>query len=400
MATSRTGSLLYTGLSLAAAWLALACSSAVTVGIEEPHTEPLPKRNIIVDTDMAVDDWPALLYVLNQRDKANVLGVTVEGTGEAHCVPGVENALRLIHLTGRAGEGIRVACGDSVPMEGVHTFPDAWRTDMDALFGIEIPEGPQTRRAEPHAAELLQELLTEATGQVDLITLGPLTNVAQAFERYGSAVAGKVGRIYMMGGALDVPGNVIVPGVTDALENRTAEWNLWVDPLAAQIVFRSGVPITMVGLDATNQVQVTREFAEAFKAAATSPAAKFADEVLDRNLDNGFIDSGEYFFWDPLAAAAAFEPICELKTVKVDVHIGEEAGVSAESQLEHFASTFAPGALVQFAGELDGRRSFDVRRAGDTFASSALEAKEIQVCTRILDPEHFMDNYMAVLNRS
>ena len=59
---------------------------------------------------------------------------------------------------------------------------------------------------------------------------------------------------------------MIVPNFTDNLKNKFAEWNIWIDPLAAQITYRSGVPITMVGLDATNQVQVTRKFAKDFKA--------------------------------------------------------------------------------------------------------------------------------------
>ena len=158
-----------------------------------------------------------------------------------------------------------------------------------------------------------------------------------------------------MGGSIKAKGNVIVPNFTDNLKNKFAEWNIWIDPLAAQITYRSGVPITMVGLDATNQVQVTRKFAKDFKDCTLKVGgAKFTNDILVKN--GWFIDSGEYYFWDPLTAVAVFEPICHMKTLKVDVNVEEQKGMTAMVQLSQLTKTFAKLAVDQFQGKVKGRK--------------------------------------------
>ena len=93
---------------------------------------------VIIDTDMAADDWMAILYLLNRTD-ITVEAITVTGAGEAHCGPGVENALKLINLAGKTN--IPVACGPEVPLSGGHTFPAGWRTSVDNLLGLDLPSG-------------------------------------------------------------------------------------------------------------------------------------------------------------------------------------------------------------------------------------------------------------------
>ena len=86
----------------------------------------------IIDTDMAADDWMAILYLL-QRPDVDVRAITVTGAGEAHCQPGVQNALGLTALAGRPQ--IPVACGRETPLKGDHAFPMDWRKNVDALLG-------------------------------------------------------------------------------------------------------------------------------------------------------------------------------------------------------------------------------------------------------------------------
>jgi len=102
----------------------------------------------------------------------------------------------------------------------------------------------------------------------------------------------------MMGGAVQVPGNV---GSSSNIQNEVAEWNIYVDPHAAAIVFNSGVPITLVPLDATNDVPVTMDFYQRKMKERLTPSAEFVYRVLMK-LDSS-IRAGQYDFWDPLTAA-------------------------------------------------------------------------------------------------
>lgn len=259
---------------------------------------PVPAKRIpvIFDTDMAIDDWSALLFLARHRD-VELLAVTVAGSGETHCEPGVRNALALLELADPHSE-VPVACGDPYPLDGHFVFPVPWQEDMDRLTGVSVPD-PSAQPHAGHAVDLLHRVMTSHPEPVTVLATGPLTNLAQWQERYPEEL-GALHRLVIMGGALDVPGNIIVPGFTDDNPNTRAEWNLYVDPVAADRVLASELPIELVSLDVTNKVRVTQEFADRFKARVDNPAAAFWDAVLDAN--DWFIDSGEYYFWDVLAA--------------------------------------------------------------------------------------------------
>src|SRR5262252_1353428 len=136
-------------------------------------------RSFVVDTDMAADDWMALLYLLRRPDVA-VKAITVSGTGEAHCAPGVRHALDLVAFANRAM--IPVACGRDTPLQGRHTFPTSWRAGVDSLLGLTLPTGPPTQ-APQSAVELLTSAIESSPHKVVVVTLGPLTNLAEAFQR-------------------------------------------------------------------------------------------------------------------------------------------------------------------------------------------------------------------------
>lgn len=253
-----------------------------------------PLRPFIIDTDMAGDDWMAILYLL-QRTDIEVRAITVTGTGEAHCDPGVQNTMNLLLLAGNPD--IPVACGHETPLQGDHVFPSEWRDSVDAMAGIELPTNTNPD-SELSAVELLTEQLNAAEEPVTLVTLGPLTNVAEALQAEPTLID-HLERIYIMGGAVTVPGNLYT-------ENTTAEWNVYVDPLAASLVFESGAPITLVGLDATNQTPMTMDFYSRITEDRTTPEAEFVYQTMTANLDG--IRAGWMSFWDPLAAVASSDP--------------------------------------------------------------------------------------------
>jgi pyrimidine-specific ribonucleoside hydrolase len=277
---------------------------ALLMGCGIPATTPtatLPTpatsqpRAIVIDTDMAADDWMAILYLLQRLDVA-VRAITVTGTGEAHCAPGIRHALGLAALSGY--DKILVACGRETPLQGNYAFPDSWRKGVDSLLGLTLLESRDTASNQT-AVELLASVIQSSPVKVTLLTLGPLTNVAEALQKNPSLVD-NIEKIYIMGGAVDVPGNVGASGV--GINNKTAEWNIYVDPYAANIVLQSSVPITLVGLDATNHVPLTAKFYNQLESNHTSSEATFVFDVLTK-LKAFIDDSGGYYFWDPLVAA-------------------------------------------------------------------------------------------------
>lgn len=287
-----------------------------TIAPETAATDsPIP---VIFDTDMAIDDWSTLLF-LERHEAVDLLAVTLAGSGESHCEPGTKNIISLLELANPESTASS-SCGDSWAMDGYFVFPVPWQEDMDILSGVPVPE--PIRAVDPrHSVEIIHELVNTAEQPPIILATGPLTNIAQWLLKYPEDM-GLIDKLVIMGGSVEAPGNIIVPGFTDGHPNEHAEWNLFVDPLAAKIVFESPLEITMVGLDVTNQVKVTAEFAERFKAEVDNPAAEFWDAVLDKN--DWFIASGEYYFWDVLAAIVLVHPDYCVGT-QTAIDIGYEA---------------------------------------------------------------------------
>jgi pyrimidine-specific ribonucleoside hydrolase len=293
-------------------------------------------RRVIIDTDMAADDWMAILYLL-QRPDVSIEAITVTGAGEAHCGPGTEYALGLVALAGEAA--IPVACGRETPLQGDHTFPASWRQSVDNLYGLTLPEGTNPV-SDQSAVELLTSLIQSSSEKMVLLTLGPLTNVAEALQSTPTLVD-NLDMIYIMGGAVHVPGNV-------GGGNTKAEWNIYVDPHAANIVLESGAPVTLVPLDATNHAPLTTPFYERLKDSHSSPEATFVFDLLTKN--RGFIASGGYYFWDPLAAAVlADESLATIETQ--DLVVVEEEGPESG-----YTKPAGGGSSVRVAVSADGSR--------------------------------------------
>jgi inosine-uridine nucleoside N-ribohydrolase len=244
---------------------------------------------MIIDTDMSSDDVMALTYLLERPD-VSIQAITVSGTGVADGRPGAENVLRLIRALG-VRRPIPMAFGPAQPTIGNAAFPRAWRTAADSMFGLNLP--PWSGAAPTgNAVQLLTAILSHASRKVTLVTLGPLTDVALAL-RARPAIAGKIARIYTMAGAIEVPGN-------EPMFHR-AEWNAYIDPRAADIVLHSGIPVTVVPLDASNNVPITTFVTEAVQAHQQTPAMR----LLATLLNDPFYTQAPVYFWDPLTAVAA-----------------------------------------------------------------------------------------------
>jgi len=338
------------GLWIVASLLIAACGPVASTSpavrptalpVASSAASAVPPRPVVVDTDMAADDWMALLYLLRRPDVA-IKAITVTGAGEAHCEPGTRHALGLVALANRGV--IPVACGRTTPLQGEHAFPASWRTDVDSLLGLTLPS-TTTTAAHQTAVDLLTSVIQASPEKVVLLTLGPLTNVADAMQRTPSLVK-NLAMIYIMGGAVEVPGNIAESGA--GIANHVAEWNLYVDPHAAQVVLASGAPITLVPLDATNHVPLTSSFYQRLKAARVSPVAGFVFDVLTQRYP--LIQAGGYYFWDPLAAAILIdESLATIHTraLSVTETEGPESGRTQPA---------ASGATVRVAVSADSAR--------------------------------------------
>jgi pyrimidine-specific ribonucleoside hydrolase len=243
---------------------------------------------VVIDSDGAFDDVKAIVYLLQQPD-VEVLALTLSGTGIAHCPEAAENVSAVLERLG--APDIPVACGRTTPLVGDNQAPQAWRDAADTLGRIDLPE---PRSLEASASELLAETLADFD-EVVLVALGPLTNVAEAVLDDATVLDG-VEMTYFMGGAVDVGGNVLYG-------NPNAEFNVWADPHAAAVVFDTDVPITMIPLDATNDVPVTPHLYEAVAAhAGASPVSRLMADYLEATPLLGGM-----YHWDELAAVIAID---------------------------------------------------------------------------------------------
>ena len=256
-------------------------------------------KHFIIDTDVAPDDVIAILYLLKQPS-AHIEAITIEADGNAHCKPAFNNIRKLLQMTHH--EYIPVACGQSTPLKGSHQFPQQILQSCDTLNGV-MPENPDIKIPQRSAEELMTATLASAKKPVSILAIAPLTTIAQVLEKHPD-LKNKISQIYIMGGAIHVAGNII--DIEPKNRNETAEWNIYIDPYAAEKVFHSGIKITLVPLDVTNTVLIDNEFYQALKNNHRSPEANFVFEMLKHNEKMLF--SHIWYFWDPMAAVLAMQP--------------------------------------------------------------------------------------------
>jgi pyrimidine-specific ribonucleoside hydrolase len=228
---------------------------------------PLP---LIIDSDPGLDDALAIGLAV-ARPELDLLAITTVG-GNAdvrHCT---ENALRLLHAYGRSD--IPVAEGAAGPLVGtvvrateVHGESGIGNTRLDPSAATAEPEG---------AVALMARLIRDQSEPVAIAPIGPLTNIALLL-RLHPELAHRIAHLCIMGGCIG-EGNTTV----------SAEFNIYADPEAADVVFRSGVPITMIGLDVTHQALLDRDSVAALRAIGGTSAriaAELTEYALDRNRE-------------------------------------------------------------------------------------------------------------------
>jgi purine nucleosidase len=301
-----------------------------------------PKR-IIIDTDPGIDDSLAILLALASPE------VTLEGLtvvhGNCSAEQGTRNALSILELAG-AGY-VPVATGCDLPL--VQPSLLAPETHGGQGLGYAMLPEPLTRPTVQHGCDFLIERIMSSPGEITLVALGPLTNVAMAL-RLEPRIAQNVREVVIMGGAIRHEGNT----------TPMAEFNTFVDPHAAHIVYHSGMPITLVPLDVTYQVILTHADVARLRG-LPSPIPQFIEDATRFYME--FHDEYQKIkgcvINDPLALALTFAPdLCDYWEHYVDVDINN--GVSMGNTFADFYKALNKPANMKVALGIRPRQFLDL----------------------------------------
>lgn len=268
-------------------------------------------RRIIIDTDPGQDDAVAILLALASPEDFDVAGI-VAVAGNVPLALTEKNARRIVELAGRTDVPVHAGCARPM-MRPLRTAEHVHgRTGLD---GYELPE-PSVPLARKHGVDFIVDTVMAAReGEITLCTLGPLTNVAMALVKQ-PAIAKRLNRIVMMGGAYFEVGNI----------TPAAEFNIYVDPQAADVVFRSGVPLTVAPLDLTHRMLTTEARRQAFAALGNRTGAAVA----------GFLSFSERFDLAKYGSIGAplHDPCVMAWLIRPELFEGREVNVSIETSSE------------------------------------------------------------------
>ena len=292
-------------------------------------------QKIIIDTDPGQDDAVAILLALASPE-LDVLGITAVA-GNVPLELTARNARIVCELAGRTEIPVFAGCDRPLDRALVTAEHVHGETGLD---GPLLPD-PQMPLQDRHAVDFIIDKV-RATDDVILCPLGPLTNIATALRR-APDIAPRIKRIVLMGGAYFEVGNI----------TPTAEFNIYVDPAAADVVFRSGVPITVLPLDVTHKALVTQPRLDAFRALGT----RIGDTVADwtgffERFDKEKYGSAGAPLHDPCVIAWLLRPeLFSGRKVNVEIETASELCLGMTVADWWGVTDRAPNAL--FIGDVD-----------------------------------------------
>ena len=269
----------------------------------------MEKRPFIIDCDTGTDDAIAILAALGS-DAIRVRALTSVNGNVNENFTSRNNR----DLVGYLGADVEVARGAKIPFYPRAGYYDATH-GSEGLGDVTLPAAENVPFTKETAPELIRRIAEEEEGRLELLVVGPMTNIAIALSMYPE-LKEKIRHIWFMGGAA-VGGNV----------STTAEFNIWVDPYAAKIVIGSGIPMTMVGLDVTEKAIMLPEDEKELRGFGTK-AGTFAADLLQFMFDRCAKGGEDAMMHDSLALAAAFAPEC-LKCTKYFVDVECEGEYTA-----------------------------------------------------------------------
>lgn len=301
-------------------------------------------RKIIIDTDPGQDDAVAILLALGSPE-LDLLGLT--------CVAGnvpldltVKNARIICELAGRTDIAVFAGCDRPLTRALVTAEYVHGKTGLD---GIALPDPTMPVQAQHAVDFIIDTLRTQPSGSVTLVPIGPLTNIATALQR-APDIAARIAEIVLMGGGCFEGGNV----------TPAAEFNIYVDPQAADVVFRSGIKLTVMSLDVTHKALTTRPRIEAFRAlpGAVGPAVASWTDFFER-FDMEKYGSEGAPLHDPCTIAYLIEPsLFTGRMINVEIEIASELTMGMTVADWWGVTDRAPNAY--FVGDLDSDRFYAI----------------------------------------
>jgi len=302
-------------------------------------------RKIIIDTDPGQDDAVAILLALASPEDVTVLGITAVA-GNVPLALTAKNARMICEVAKRPDISVFAGCDrplahDLVTAEHVH--------GKSGLDGSELPD-PEMPLQQQHGVDFIIETLRAAPAKsVTLCALGPLTNIATALHR-APDIAANIQEIVLMGGAYFQVGNI----------TPAAEFNIYVDPEAAEIVFKSGIPIVIMPLDVTHKALVTAPRNEAFRALGTQAGRTVAawTEFFERYDREKYGTPGAPLH-DPTVVAYLIRPdLFSGRHINVEIETGSTL-TRGMTVADWWRVTDRP-ANAMFMGDLDADGFFDL----------------------------------------
>jgi inosine-uridine nucleoside N-ribohydrolase len=292
-------------------------------------------RKIIIDTDPGIDDAVAILLAL-QSPRFDLLGITTVA-GNIGIRTTTRNAGRILALADR--DDVPVITGAAGPL----ARPGFDTVDIhgsDGLGGVAFPESRISAR-DGAAAWIAEQLEAGEAGSIDILALGPLTNIALLVHDHPAA-ARRIGRIIAMGGAVHEPGNI----------GARSEFNIFADPEAAETVFRAGLPLTLIPLDVTRRVRASRE-TTALLAGSPREAAQASGALIDAYFQST-TGSESRPLHDPCVMLYALAPeLFRVERLELAVDLGSTREAGA-------LTLIAGGSAVDVATGVDGAAALDL----------------------------------------
>lgn len=300
-------------------------------------------QKIIIDTDPGQDDAVAILLALASPE-LEVLGITAVA-GNVPLPLTLRNARAICELAGRPD--IPVYAGCNAPLEGRLVTAENVH-GATGLDGITLPE-PTMPVQDRHAVDFLVETLRrEPAGSVTLVPIGPLTNIAAAFRQAPDVIA-RVGRIVMMGGAYFEVGNV----------TPAAEFNIFVDPLAAAEVFAAGVDLVVMPLDVTHRALTSRAWVEGMRASGRVGEVVASWTDFFERYDRAKYGHDGAPLHDPCAVAYLIAPEI-FSGRRINVEIETEGRFTRGMTVADWWGVTGRPANALFIRDLDAPRFFDL----------------------------------------
>ena len=302
-------------------------------------------QKIIIDTDPGQDDAVAILLALASPDEIEVLGITAVA-GNVPLSLTEKNARIVCELAGRPDIPVYAGCDRPLKRKLVTAEHVHGKTGLD---GPELPE-PKIKLQEKHGVDfIIDTILQEPENSISLCPLGPLTNIASAILKQPKIVS-RIKKIVLMGGAYFEVGNI----------TPAAEFNIFVDPDAAKIVFEAGIDMVVMPLDVTHKALVTEKRNEAFRQ-LKSPVGIAVAEMTDffERFDKEKYGSSGAPLHDPCVTAYLIDPkIFSGKNINVEIETKSELTLGMTvadwwGVTDRKANTF-------FVGNLDSDKFFSL----------------------------------------